>query len=48
MAVPTPPPTTATRFRPSVSVARPRGPTKSWRKSPSELWLSFSVVAPTT
>ena len=30
MAQPTPPPTTQTFFRPSTSVARPSGPTKSW------------------
>ena len=47
MAQPTPPPTTQTFFLPSVSVALPRGPTKSCRQSPSFRWLSFSVVAPT-
>ena len=47
MAQPTPPPTTQTFFLPSVSVALPRGPTKSWRLSPSFMRLSFSVVAPT-
>ena len=47
MAQPTPPPTTATFFRPSVSVALPSGPTKSCRQSPTFMWFSFSVVAPT-
>ena len=39
--------TTATFFLPSVSVGLPRGPTKSARQSPSFMWLSFTVVAPT-
>ena len=36
-----------TFLRPSVSVARPRGPQKSARLSPTSFWLSFMVVAPT-
>jgi hypothetical protein len=32
MAQPTPPPTTHTRFIPSVCVGLPSGPTKSWMK----------------
>ena len=47
MAQPTPPPMTATRCKPSVSVGFPRGPTKSGMLSPCCLWFSFSVVAPT-
>ena len=47
IAQPTPPPTMATFFMPSVSVARPRGPTKSERQSPSFICANFSVVAPT-
>ena len=34
-ALPVPPPTTATRFSPSISVGLPRGPTTSSRQSPS-------------
>ena len=34
-------------YQPSVSVGLPRGPTKSARQSPSFMWLSFTVVAPT-
>ena len=41
MAQPTPPPTTQTFFLPSVSVALPRGPTKSCRQSPSFRWLQL-------
>ena len=47
MAQPTPPPMTATRLSPSVSVGLPKGPTKSGRNSPCRLWFNFSVVAPT-
>ena len=47
MAHPTPPPTTATFFRPSVSVGRPSGPTKSSIISPSRFPASFMVVFPT-
>lgn len=47
MAQPTPPPTTQTFFRPSVSVARPRGPTKSWTQSPTFSRFSSMVVPPT-
>ena len=47
IAQPTPPPTTATFLRPSVSVAFPRGPTKSWTYSPTLSELRISVPAPT-
>ena len=48
MAQPTPPPTTQTFFSPSISVALPRGPTKSCTASPSLRELSCMVPAPTT
>ena len=47
IAQPTPPPTIQTFLMPSVSVALPRGPTKSSIYSPSCLWLSLAVVEPT-
>ena len=47
MAQPTPPPTTQTFFRPSISVALPSGPTKSCRLSPSFRVFSCMVPAPT-
>ena len=47
MAQPTPPPTTQTFFRPSISVALPKGPTKSCTASPSFRAFSCIVPAPT-
>ena len=46
-AAPTPPPTTATFFKFSVSVALPSGPTKSERQSPTASWFKRYVPAPT-
>ena len=47
IALPTPPPMTATFRSPSVSVALPRGPTKSEIYSPAFLAARSLVVAPT-
>ncbi len=48
MAQPTPPPTTATLPRPWVWEGVPKGPAKSWMKSPSSRRPRAMVEAPTS
>ena len=47
MALPTPPPITHAFLISPNSVAAPRGPTKSNKKSPSFIWERSIVVCPT-